>query len=63
LNDDSEQSWPYDPQMAAGAALTSALIVRCAVALVAGEKVRHVPDVIHVDFAELSRFGSHRPDL
>ena len=63
LNDDSEKGWPYDPQMAAGAALTSALIVRCAVAIVAGEKVRHVPDVIHVDFAEISRFGSDRPDL
>ncbi len=49
--DDKKKNWPYDPQLAVGAAITSALIVHAAVALVAGEKLPHVPEVIYVDLA------------
>jgi hypothetical protein len=42
-------SWEYDPQLGAAVYLTAALTTRIMVALVAGDPVRAVPEVIHVD--------------
>lgn len=42
-------SWEYDPQLGAAVYLTAALMTRIMVALIAGDPVRVVPEVIHTD--------------
>lgn len=58
----SGEAWESDPQLAAAAHLTSALAVRAAVALVAGEPVRTVPDVIYSDLRMLCEPATSRKD-
>lgn len=48
-----ETSWSYDPQLGVAAYVTTAMTVRAAVALVSGEPVRIVPDVVHCDVRAL----------
>jgi molybdopterin/thiamine biosynthesis adenylyltransferase len=48
-----QTAWSYDPQLGVAAYLTTAMTVRAAVALVAGESVRTVPDVAHCDVRTL----------
>jgi molybdopterin/thiamine biosynthesis adenylyltransferase len=45
------ESWPFDPQLGVAAHVTSALTVHTCVALVAGQTVRAVPDIIWSDSA------------
>lgn len=42
-------SWEYDPQLGAAVYLTASLTTRIMVALAAGDSVRVVPEVVHLD--------------
>ncbi len=57
----NETGWAYDPQLAIAANLTSALAVRATVALLNGEPVRAVPDVMYCDALSLTTPNARVP--
>ncbi len=49
----ASDDWPVDPQLGPTTAVTAAMLVRAAVALVAGEPIRVVPEINFVDLRQL----------
>lgn len=55
LQNNTPASWPYDPQLAVGVAVTASLLVQAALSLVRQDNIRTAPYPIHIDFFDLIR--------